>query len=154
MMASWIHSLLLFPAAFLSLVCSKTHSVAKAALVPGVVDNEADLVRANARLAVGLSIYTTLAGVLGGTIYKLFGSRVVLDLDVLIFSATAALSLYLLSGARETVGPLEPNQGIAESDGPPPRRRGLFGALSSALKPGPRPEVHATCSWPRSPWPA
>ncbi len=141
MMASWIHSLLLFPAAFLSLVCSKTHSVAKAALVPGVVETESDLVRANARLAVGLSIYTSLAGALGGTIYKLFGSRVLLDLDVLIFSATAALSLYLLSGARESVGPLEPNDGITEGNGPPPRRKGLIGGISAAMKPGPRPVV-------------
>src|SRR5579872_2696244 len=65
MMAAWIHSLLLFPAAFLSLVCSKTHAVAKASLVPGVVDYEQDLVRANSKLAVGGSLSTSIAAAMG-----------------------------------------------------------------------------------------
>ncbi|MBV9661791.1 MAG: MFS transporter [Acidimicrobiales bacterium] len=101
MMAAWIHSLLLFPAAFLGLVCSKTHAVAKASLVPGVVEREEDLVRANSKLAVGGSIFTSLGAALAGAMYKLFGSRAVLDFDVLVFAAVAALSLYLLSGSRE-----------------------------------------------------
>jgi MFS family permease len=106
MMAAWIHSLLLFPAAFLSLVCSKTHAVAKASLVPGVVDREEDLVRANSKLAVGGSVFTTAGAGIGGAVYRLFGSRAVLDLDVLIFAAVAGLSLYLLSGSREPARPV------------------------------------------------
>jgi MFS family permease len=103
MMAAWIHSLLLFPAAFLSLVCSKTYSVAKAALVPGVVDGEQDLVRANSRLAIGGSIFTTIAAAVAALTYKVFGSHVVLDLDVLVFATVAGLSLYLLRDIREPV---------------------------------------------------
>ncbi|HET6964718.1 MAG TPA: MFS transporter [Acidimicrobiales bacterium] len=103
MMAAWIHSLLLFPAAFLSLVCSKTHAVAKAALVPGVVDHPDDLVKANSRLAVGGSVITSLAAGVGGLVYQLFGSRAVLNLDVLVFATCAGLSLYLL---RNTVEPV------------------------------------------------
>jgi hypothetical protein len=101
LMAAWIHSLLLFPAAFLSLVCSKTHAVAKASLVPGVVDRADDLVQANSRLAVGGSLVTSLAAAFGGLFYKLFGSRALLDLDVLVFATCAGLSLYLLRDTRE-----------------------------------------------------
>ena len=103
LMAAWIHSLLLFFAAFLSLVCSKTHAVAKAALVPGVVDHPEDLVRANSRLAVGGSVVTSVAAVIGGLIYRLLGSKVVLDLDVLVFATGAGLCLYLLRNTREPV---------------------------------------------------
>ncbi len=104
LMASWIHSLLLFPAAFASLVCSKTHAVAKASLVPGVVDREDHLVRANSRLAVGGAFITSLAAGIGSGIYKLFGSRALLDLDVLVFAACAGLSLYLLRNTLELAG--------------------------------------------------
>ena len=102
LMASWIHSLLLFPAAFLSLVCSKTHAVAKASLVPGAVDDDDDLVRANSRLAVGGSVVTSVAAAFGGLVYKIFGSRPLLDLDVLVFAACAGVSLYLLRNIRES----------------------------------------------------
>ena len=101
LMLAWIHSLLLFVAAFLSLVCSKTHAVAKAALVPGVVDHPEDLVRANSRLAVGGSVVTSVAACIGGLIYRLLGSKVVLDLDILVFATCAGLSLYLLRNTRE-----------------------------------------------------
>ena len=56
MIAVWLHNLLLFPAAFLYLVCSKTHAVARASLVPAVVDRPEGLLAANAKLAVGSSI--------------------------------------------------------------------------------------------------
>lgn len=105
LMAAWIHSLLLFPAAFLSLVCSKTHAVAKAALVPGVVDHAGDLVRANSRLAVGGSFFTSVAAGTGGLVYRLFGSRAVLNLDVLVFATCAGLSLYLLGHIRQPEAP-------------------------------------------------
>jgi MFS family permease len=117
MMAAWIHSLLLFPAAFLSLVCSKTYAVARAALVPGVVDGDQDLVRANSRLAIGGSIFTTLAAAIGALIYKGLGSHVLLDFDVLVFAATAGLSLYLLRDAREPEVP--PNARLAPKRGRP-----------------------------------
>jgi MFS family permease len=99
MMSSWIHSLLLFPAAFLSLVCSKTHAVTKASLVPTVVDSSQDLVKANSRLAVGSAVFTSIAALIGSGIYGLLGSHVLLDLDVAVFAVTAGLSLMLLSGS-------------------------------------------------------
>jgi MFS family permease len=123
LMASWIHSLLLFPAAFLSLVCSKTHAVAKASLVPGAVEDADDLVRANSRLAVGGSVVTSLAAALGGLVYKLFGSRALLDLDVLVFAACAGVSLYLLRNIHEAAV-VAPEAGAEPADRPalpPPR---------------------------------
>ena len=65
MMAAWIHNLLLFPAAFMFLVWSKTQAVARASLVPAVVPQE-DLMRANARLAVGSSASSGIAAGVGG----------------------------------------------------------------------------------------
>jgi MFS family permease len=108
LMSSWIHSLLLFPAAFASLVCSKTHAVAKASLVPAVVDESQDLVRANARLAVGSAVASAVAAGFGSLVYAVFRSRAVLDADVVVFGVAAALSLHLLRGTtdlRAAAGP-------------------------------------------------
>src|SRR3954463_632352 len=46
-MAAAVHSLLLFPAAFFTLVFSKAHAVAKSALVPAVVRSDEELIEAN-----------------------------------------------------------------------------------------------------------
>jgi len=119
MMASWIHSLLLFPAAFVSLVCSKTHAVATSSLVPGVVDEDSDLVRANSRLAVGSSLSTSLAALIGSGVYKVAGSRAVLDVDVLVFAAVAALSLHLLGRRARPVAPPVPASAGPEPTFPP-----------------------------------
>src|SRR5205807_7236878 len=51
-MAGHLHSLLLFPEAFVVLVLSKSYLVTKSALVPGSVADESGLVEANARLAL------------------------------------------------------------------------------------------------------
>ena len=42
-----VDTLLLFPEAFLLLVCSKSYAVSKAALVPTVVHNDDELLEAN-----------------------------------------------------------------------------------------------------------
>ena len=107
MMAAWINSLLLFPAAFLSLVFSKTHAVARASLVPGTVDTQSDLVRANAKLAVGSSVVTAAVAGVGALIYKLFGSKALLDCDVVVFAVTAVTAITLLSPARPVAGGAE-----------------------------------------------
>lgn len=134
MMAAWIHSLLLFPAAFLSLVCSKTHSVARASLVPVAVGRPEDLVRANSRLAVGGAIFTSLGAACGAGVYRLFGSRVLLDLDVLVFAALAGLSLYLLGRSGEPGGAAEPASGPAGVAGARPARGRLLAAVLPARR--------------------
>lgn len=105
MMAAWIHNLLLFPAAFVALVCSKTHAVARAALVPSVVSGEAELVPANAKLAVGSGVASAVAAGAGGLIYLAGRSRAVLDFDVLVFAVVSALSLQLLTLKPSPVPP-------------------------------------------------
>src|SRR5712692_5783298 len=60
LMARHLHSLLFYPEAFGVLVLMKGFQVAKSSLVPSVVTDTAELVRANSRL--------TLSGVLGGAI--------------------------------------------------------------------------------------
>jgi MFS family permease len=140
MMASWIHSLLLFPAAFLSLVCSKTFAVAKASLVPGVVDNQEHLVRANSKLAVASSIFSSLGAAFGSVVYRLMGSRVLLDVDLLVFATLAGLSLYMLSGSREPVGPVDAGPGIPEGDGSPLPLSGLAARLG-VLRRKPRARI-------------
>ena len=144
MMSAWIHSLLLFPAAFLSLVCSKTYAVTKASLVPGAVDSDKDLVRANSRLAVGSSIFTTIAAAFGGIVYKLFNSHVLLDFDVLVFAATAGLSLHLLSGVREQPRPGYQGPLLAEEVAQSPASRRLrrtFAGVMHSIRGGPRPPI-------------
>ena len=61
-------SSLLYPLAFAMLVLSKGHSVAKSALVPAVVDDPDELVRANSRLA--------LIAILGGTVAAPFAAAI------------------------------------------------------------------------------
>jgi Na+/melibiose symporter-like transporter len=62
LMVGNLDSLFLFPLAFVALVLSKGHSVAKSALVPAVVRNDAALVEANSRL----SLVSVVASVVGG----------------------------------------------------------------------------------------
>jgi hypothetical protein len=107
LMGLWIHSLLLFPAAFIALVCSKTHAVARAALVPAVVDDQSQLVSANSKLAVGGGVASSVAAVMGGSVYLIFGSHTVLDVDVLIFAAMTALSLDLVGPRYPIEAPLQ-----------------------------------------------
>jgi hypothetical protein len=95
LMARYIHSLLLFPAAFLTLVSSKAYLVAKAALVPATVTRPEDLVEANSKLAVSGSIVGFLAAIPGIAILKLFSASVLLRLDVAVFALCALSALRL-----------------------------------------------------------
>jgi hypothetical protein len=57
-MATHVNDLLLFPCAFALLVAGKGYSIAKSALVPTVVNNHEELVKANSRLSL-------ISGVIG-----------------------------------------------------------------------------------------
>ncbi len=111
MMAAWIHNLALFPAAFLSLVASKTHAVARSALIPAVTDRESDLVPANSRLTLGSGLASAAAAPVGAAVYAVFGSRALLDVDALVFALAASLSLILLRPAKTApAGPIAPHE--------------------------------------------
>ena len=104
LMARYIHGLLLFPAAFLTLVSSKAYLVAKAALVPATVTRPDDLVEANSKLTVAGSIVGFLAAIPGVAILKLFSASVLLRFDVAVFvlCALSALRLQTRTGGAVT----------------------------------------------------
>jgi hypothetical protein len=85
LMADNINGLLLYPLAFGALVLSKAQTIAKSALVPSVVDSEAQLVLANSRLA----LISVVAGIVGGlpaaAILKLTSGAWVLRIATVVF---------------------------------------------------------------------
>jgi MFS-type transporter involved in bile tolerance (Atg22 family) len=120
LMARYIHGLLLFPAAFLTLVSSKAYLVAKAALVPATVTRPDDLVEANSKLAVGGSIVGFAAAIPGVAILKLFSASVLLRFDIAVFALCALSALRLQTrapAASEPQTPSEPTQPLPGSSG-------------------------------------
>jgi len=79
-------SLFLFPEAFVMLVLAKTYQVAKAAVVPNVVEGDLELVEANSKLQLigGLSGFVAIAP---AGLALLFGSEWVLVICTLCFAA-------------------------------------------------------------------
>jgi MFS family permease len=88
-----IRNLLLYPEAFGVLVLQKAYSVTKSALVPSLVEHDADLVGANARL----SRISTVAGLLGGAIavvvLSLGSASPVLRVGALVYFTAALVAL-------------------------------------------------------------
>jgi MFS-type transporter involved in bile tolerance (Atg22 family) len=95
LMARYINSFLLFPAAFLTLVCSKGYTVAKATLVPSAVQRPQDLVEANSKLAVSGAIAGFAAAIPGVAILKLASAAWLLRVDVVVFVACAITAMRL-----------------------------------------------------------
>jgi Major Facilitator Superfamily len=114
-MARYIHGLGLFPAALLSLICSKTYSVAKAAIVPAVVVRNEDLVEANSKLAMAGAVAGFLAYVPGVPILKLFNAATVLRVDIVLYilCALSALRLQARPGASLTDTSDDPEKPVA-----------------------------------------
>jgi len=95
LMAGAIDQLLLYPLAFAMLVLSKGHSVAKSALVPAVVDDPDELVRANSRLALIAILGGTVAAPIAAAILKVSSAAWVLRFGAVIFvvGIVAALAI-------------------------------------------------------------
>jgi len=95
LMAGAIDELLLYPLAFAMLVLSKGHSVAKSALVPAVVDDPDELVRANSRLALIAILGGTVAAPIAAAILKVSSAAWVLRFGAVIFvvGIVAALAI-------------------------------------------------------------
>jgi hypothetical protein len=104
LIARHLKSILLYPEAFGMLVLMKSFSVTKSALVPAVVSERAELVRANSRL--------TLAGVIGGAaagsvavgVLKLGGARWVLFCGAIVYLACARLTMLVPRSRAVPVG--------------------------------------------------
>ena len=110
LMAMHIHGLLLFPLAFLVLVCSKLYLVTKGALVPEMAalsgpddtGEQAGYATLNARLTLLGTIAGFVVSVPGVILYKLGGSVAVLVFATMIFvvAAVAGARLPVISGRR------------------------------------------------------
>src|SRR5215472_14986877 len=110
LMATHIHSLLLFPLAFLVLVCSKLYLVTKGALVPEMAAltgpdataEQAGYATLNARLTLLGTIAGFVVSVPGVILYKLGGSVAVLVFATIVFvvAAVAGARLPVLSGRK------------------------------------------------------
>jgi hypothetical protein len=95
LMAAVVHDLLLFPAAFMALVLSRTYAVAKSSLVPLAVASEDRLVEANSRLAlIGI-----IAGLVGSgpavLALKLGDASWALRVGAVVFLVAAASAIRL-----------------------------------------------------------
>lgn len=86
-----VDSLLLFPEAFCALVLSKAYFVAKSALVPTVVDDDTELVRANSRLSLLGGVVGFAAALPGVLALKLVGA----ELTLLFAAATGVIGAML-----------------------------------------------------------
>jgi Na+/melibiose symporter-like transporter len=93
LIASHPTSLLLFPAAFAVLVLGKASSVARSALVPWLVRDDADLVAANARLSRTTTVAGGAALMAGAGLFHLGGQRLALSAGVLGYLAASGLAL-------------------------------------------------------------
>jgi MFS family permease len=110
LMATHIHSLLLFPLAFLVLVCSKLYLVTKGALVPEMSalqgadesGEQAGYATLNARLTLLGTVSGFIVSVPGVILYKLGGSAAVLIFATLVFiaAAIAGTRLPVLRGSK------------------------------------------------------
>jgi Major Facilitator Superfamily len=85
--------LIIYPLAFGVLVLQKTYTVARAALVPALVEDETELVRANSRLAL-VSLIASMVG--GGPALLLqlaFDASVSLVLAMVVFAIASVLAV-------------------------------------------------------------
>lgn len=106
-MATDLNSLLLFPEAFGVLVLSKAHSVAKSALVPALVTDEAKLIEANSKLTVSGVAMGLVAALPGVLVLQLAGGAWVLRLASVVFACGTIASLRIPPVAANGVLPPE-----------------------------------------------
>ena len=104
LLARHLDSLLLYPEAFGILVLGKAHSIAKNALVPGLVKNHDEFVQANSRLALISVIGAIAAGVPAAGIAKLSDPQYVLIVAALVFFVGSILSLKIPAPVPEPGG--------------------------------------------------
>jgi Na+/melibiose symporter-like transporter len=108
LMAMNVHSLLLFPLAFLVLVLSKLYLVTRGALVPEVAvmagtdkaGEQTQYATLNARLTLLGTVAGFVASLPGGLIWKLGGSSALLWFDAFVFVAAAVAGFRLPTFTR------------------------------------------------------
>ncbi len=100
LMIPQLDSVLLFPLAFLLLVLSKGHAVAKASLVPAVVRSDSELVEANSRLSLIAVVAAVVGGIPAAGIVAVFDARGSLLLAALVFVFAGVLALRIPAAGR------------------------------------------------------
>ena len=88
-----LQGLLLFPEAFTVLAMGKAYTVARCAVVPTVVRNDAELVEANSKLQLLSGLAVPLAGVPAGLAFLIGGSEAVLVVAVVAYGAATLAAL-------------------------------------------------------------
>ena len=109
LMAQNVDGLLLFPLAFVILVTGKAYAIARSALVPTVVGDDAELVEANSRLSLLGGVVGFAAAIPGAITLKVFGAEWVLVLAAVVSAgqSIAALALPATQVAAEPEGEAE-----------------------------------------------
>jgi hypothetical protein len=125
LMARWLKSLLLFPAALGLLVLSKGHAVAKASLDPGTVHSNDELVKANGRLAIVAAIVGFAAAGPAAAILKLVGAAWVLRVAAVLYITGA------FAAVRCRPVPPPPSPAVDPSVDPNGLSRGVTAASSA-----------------------
>lgn len=104
LLAEHLRTLLLFPLAFGVLVVAKTYTVSRNALLPSLVDDQQDLVSANARLSRSATIAGALAAGIAVWLYSVSSGVWTLRIGALVYVLGALAAWRVRSVAR----PLEP----------------------------------------------
>src|SRR5581483_11180291 len=99
-MVQHVNDLFLFPAAFAILVLGKAYGIAKAALVPTVVNDESELVRANSRLSLVSGVVGLVAGLPAAGLVKFIGPEAALVCAALTAGTASALAMRLAHAAE------------------------------------------------------
>ncbi len=105
LMVGRIHSLLLFPLAFISLVLAKTYAVSRSSLVPTLVRSDAELVAANGKLGLVVGVVSFISVIPAGLMH-LVGSEVSLSVAALLFVVAAVMALRLPRHLATVSGPV------------------------------------------------
>jgi hypothetical protein len=103
-MAANLKGIALYPLAFGSLVLSKGQNIAKSALVPAVVDDESELVRANSRLQLISVLAGTVGAAVAAAFLKTIGGAWVLRAAMFVF-AGATVAAARIPRARQVSQP-------------------------------------------------
>jgi len=141
LMALHVHSLLLFPLAFLVLVLSKLYLVTRGALVPEVAvmagadqnGEQTQYATLNARLTLLGTVAGFVVAVPGGAIWKLGGSSALLWVDAFVFIGAAVAGFRLPTFTRPRPAP----PAARDDEGPVDERT----ADLARLRPVAHPEV-------------
>jgi hypothetical protein len=87
--------LLIYPLAFGALVLGKGYAISRSALVPGLVGDTSELVKANSRLALISNVFTPVGALPALALQKVFDADVSLVFAALVFAVATGLAVKL-----------------------------------------------------------